>query len=505
MFLRYQQVSRLLDILKPKTIVEVGTWNGDQAILMASAALRHRRTVHYWGFDLFEQATQETDTYELNVRSHHSRSSVHEKLSNFASENQGFSFDLISGNSQDILPMFLESTWIDPGDGKQHQLKFADFAYIDGGHSVSTIASDYECLQSCGTILFDDYYEPDKLGQCPDLETFGCNKLLESVDHVILPAKDELPSGGFIRMAASGSNLMSKLKYEDKKDLAESAATRAVVTTFSLEGYYEYGARFIETFDRYWPEDVPLHVYCDEPLQIQASQRVHVHNFSVVCPDLIAFKARNISNPEASGQNRAPEEQYRFDALKFCHKVFALTHCAENIDTDELYWIDADSVTFKYVHHEFLQSLLPPQTFTSYLGRQRTHSECGFMAFNLKDPMCSEFMELFKNIYADDRVFELPEWHDSYVFDLVRDTYESKGLLRSHDLRDGMEDDHHPFINSPLGAVLDHLIGPRRKTAGCSFAADLKIPHEEFYWRVVPFFPEDLMRSFTSSTNYNHS
>ena len=83
MFLRYQQVSRIIELVKPKTIVEVGTWNGDHALIMAKTALRHQTAVHYWGFDLFEGASESIDIQEFNFRSHTKLEEVKENFEKF--------------------------------------------------------------------------------------------------------------------------------------------------------------------------------------------------------------------------------------------------------------------------------------------------------------------------------------------------------------------------------------------------------------------------------------
>ena len=102
MFLRYQQVTRIIKALAPETIVEIGTWQGDHALLMAGEALRHRKYVHYWGFDLFEDASDSTDANELNVRSHHKHAEIVDKLQAFQDANPTFSFDLLRGNTRHI-------------------------------------------------------------------------------------------------------------------------------------------------------------------------------------------------------------------------------------------------------------------------------------------------------------------------------------------------------------------------------------------------------------------
>jgi hypothetical protein len=158
-----------------------------------------------------------------------------------------------------------------------------------------------------------------------------------------------------------------------------------------------------------------------------------------------------------------------------------------------MYWIDADSLTFDDVTHDLLERVLPGGFYTDYLGRNNTHPECGFMGFDLDHAYNREFMEFWRQLYDEDLVFDLPEWHDSYVYDMTRKAYQAKGLITAFDVRDDRDNDHHPFVNSPLGEAMDHLIGPRRKIAGCSFAVDIRKPREEFYWQVVPLIAEDLV------------
>jgi len=76
---------------------------------------------------------------------------------------------------------------------------------------------------------------------------------------------------------------------------------------------------------------------------------------------------------------------------------------------------------------------------------------------------------------------------------MFRKTYEDKGLITAFDLRADKNDDHHPFVNSPFGDTMDHLVGPRRKIAGWSFAVDIRKPRKEFYWQVLPLVAEVLV------------
>lgn len=123
----------------------------------------------------------------------------------------------------------------------------------------------------------------------------------------------------------------------------------------------------------------------------------------------------------------------------------------------------------------------------SYLGRgENYHSECGFVGYNLDHPATRNFITELTDMYNQDRIFELPEWHDSYVWDVVRRKYQTtnpfyniSGTLPKTG-RAG-----HPFINSELGRFMDHLKGSR-KTQGRSRSRDLIAARPEHYWQNQP-------------------
>jgi predicted O-methyltransferase YrrM len=150
---RYFKLVELVKELQPKHIVEVGTWNGKRATEMLAVS-----NAYYTGFDLFEEATPDTDEEEMNVKPHAEMVEIAKRI-----ESCGFNkFKLIRGNTRETLPKWIESDDFQP----------FDFAFIDGGHSVETIKSDYEHIKKAispgGVIVLDDYY-------IPEFEGFGCN------------------------------------------------------------------------------------------------------------------------------------------------------------------------------------------------------------------------------------------------------------------------------------------------------------------------------------------
>ena len=187
---RYDQLIDLVEQAKPATILEIGVWNGVRAMQMAAAALKHSPKVHYQGFDLFEEASDQTDADEFNKKKHNTIEAVRGRLAAFGNENPGFSFELHKGNTRETL------------SGVEHVV---DFAYIDGGHSVETIWSDYCAVRDSKVVVFDDYYRSNAAGECPDLTKFGANEIIDLIDGaVVLDSEDAVAGGGTVHIAVVG-------------------------------------------------------------------------------------------------------------------------------------------------------------------------------------------------------------------------------------------------------------------------------------------------------------
>ena len=93
---------------------------------------------------------------------------------------------------------------------------------------------------------------------------------------------------------------------------------------------------------------------------------------------------------------------------------------------------------------------------------------------------------------ADNGIFLLDEWHDSFVFDAVRNGIDGLQQLNWSDslgdLRASPRNtpgEGHPLINSAWGAYLDHLKGDDRKQAGHSHLHDIKVTRSEGYWQSI--------------------
>jgi hypothetical protein len=253
--------------------------------------------------------------------------------------------------------------------------------------------------------------------------------------------------------------------------------TYTIVTTFHEPGLQKYAQRMIDTFDRYWPQDVKLRAYAEDCDPMSPSDRIEIFDLHECCPSLVEFKQRHRDNPVANGEvmkdTGVPykDNHFKWDAVRFSNKVFAVIHASLSTNTDWMIWLDADTLTFDHIPPGFLDSICDPAAMACYLGRrEKYHSECGWVAYNLRHPDITQFMQDWKDLYVNDTIFDLREYHDSFVFDVLRRRYSDRGT-RFHNLTPVQPNEKgpgHPFIASPLGRYMDHLKGDTRKDMGKS-------------------------------------
>ena len=280
----------------------------------------------------------------------------------------------------------------------------------------------------------------------------------------------------------------------------ETTMKISVVTTFHEAGLTEYGQRMIDSFCKNWPEEVTLHIYPES-----CNPAISNHNHVTLkrleeIPELMAFKEKWKNVPKANGDVSADPVRsrrkdsgkgFKWHAVRFAHKVYAIFDCAKETDADVLVWMDADTICHSPITMQNLYRMIPADSELCYLGRKGKYSECGLYAMNLRSPNVQKFLKEFQRVYddAENGIFQLEEWHDSFVFDVVRKKFPQMKQMdwaaHLHDLRPqsgNSTGEGHPLINSDWGAWLDHLKGGR-KSLGRSKREDLKVLRTEPYWR----------------------
>jgi hypothetical protein len=163
---RYVNLMKAVYMERSRRIVEIGVWNGVHARQMIETAANNhpRRSVEYFGFDLFEDLSASLLKEEFSKRPP-SEQEVQARL-----EATGARIRLFKGNTRTTLAPALK------------EIGTPDLVFIDGGHSVASVISDWNAVRAAigpkTTVIFDDYY----VDAGPELDQLGCQTVIDSVD-----------------------------------------------------------------------------------------------------------------------------------------------------------------------------------------------------------------------------------------------------------------------------------------------------------------------------------
>ena len=209
----------------------------------------------------------------------------------------------------------------------------------------------------------------------------------------------------------------------------------AVCTTFPDDSWPVYSKRMLESFVANWPDEIPILVQLDTPSlseEVNKILRPHDGLKSGWEKDHAEFVERN--------KDRDDPQDYRKQAVRFCHKVFALKYALNSVNaanaagaTDTpryLIWFDADVLTTRKVTIEDIQKCLPREgDAVAYMGRKDwDHSECGWLAFDLENGG-AELIDAIIQPYLKETLFDYQQYHDSWVFDIITKFIDKKTNL----------------------------------------------------------------------------
>ena len=277
-----------------------------------------------------------------------------------------------------------------------------------------------------------------------------------------------------------------------------------VVTTFHQPGLALYGQRFLESFAEKVDNRIKLLVYTEDCNPVNPNpEQITILDAKQALPKLNAFKERWKNDPKANGippieiKARRPRDHhkaFKWDAIRFANKTYAVYDACVR-SKDWCVWMDADTFVHSDWSYNEFKECLPETSWITYVGRgkgSQTWPECGFYGMNLNHPVCHEFLKEFERVYeeADDGIFKLEEWHDSFVFGTILNKMKEdfptvldySANIYNNPAKTG--GGGHPLINSDLGKWIDHLKGAR-KTEGRSKAKDLMSRRQEAYWNEV--------------------
>lgn len=280
-----------------------------------------------------------------------------------------------------------------------------------------------------------------------------------------------------------------------------------IVTSFNPEGLEVYARNMLNSFDKHWDKEIQLHAwYHDfdeggafflrtEELKIPA-KGVKYSNLNNIQDMLEYREGMKVHNGTEGGKI---QYNWRLDAIKWCHKIYALTETAADPhviqDKDWLIWLDADTVTFADVDAEFLDGICDNSYDIVHLGRNSVdYSETSFIAFNLKNRPAVDFLSDFRETYDNREVTAYREWHDGFIFERLLKLHQYHGLKALNLTPD--VPDLNAFATSALSTKMQHFKGNLK-------TKDVSLEHHKRYKQLSEMITFYKCESLLETGTYN--
>lgn len=173
---RYASLHAVFELQVPRKryLLEIGTFKGKTATALINIARRYEPadTIHYYGFDLWEDMDKGTRASEVSKRRVTTMAQTHAHIAQ-ATGLPKQQIHLFRGFSKDTLWRELAA------------LPLMDFIFIDGGHSAATVDSDWRAcerlMRDDTVVIFDDYFHfpfgPRQVIDQLDRDSFAVNVL----------------------------------------------------------------------------------------------------------------------------------------------------------------------------------------------------------------------------------------------------------------------------------------------------------------------------------------
>ena len=161
---------------------------------------------------------------------------------------------------------------------------------------------------------------------------------------------------------------------------------------------------------------------------------------------------------------------------RFSFKIFALknAYIKYKNEYNYIFWLDSD-IKFKQtkerMHFYILDkyyNIKRMNVMFGYLKRFCTYLEAGIMLFNTKHNLTGSFLEDMCNLYLSGHIYDLPQTHDAFVWDYMRDIYEILFDVNNIDLSNNICKQKNIVGNcnvinyTILANYLSHYKGPRK-------------------------------------------
>lgn len=233
-----------------------------------------------------------------------------------------------------------------------------------------------------------------------------------------------------------------------------------VITTFGKTGKSIYGDKFIDSFLKYWSDDIKLTVYNEDWIPDRLDPRIEYIDIDLHIPEVNMFRDFCLVNMQ---QHQDKKENKRVNwynkAIRWSFKSFVMHRELIRRDRRYVIWLDGDVETINIPTDDLARKLLAGKAMASqveYVKGQK-HLESGIVVFDTEHKDCEKIIEHIKIGYLDMEVLKLDKpWDGFWLAKLLDKEINFTDMHRENSR--GLK----PFGNRHIVNTLIHNVGKEK-------------------------------------------
>lgn len=233
-----------------------------------------------------------------------------------------------------------------------------------------------------------------------------------------------------------------KMDSKSNSPKVERSKKYTAITSMDRDYYDRCGRAMLRSFKTYWSTLFPLHVYNEDDFYVKVNSVLPV--------------GWDLGKEYYSFQKRHSNTR----VLTFAKKAFPIIHAMDNVESERLIWLDADTIIKDIVPLHLFELMCPDDTLSAHFSVWHikdsvTYHSCetGFFILNTTHPGYKDFCETYKDIYYNDKTEGLRRFYDGEVYGKTVELMEAKGY-KMMNLNPGRHKT--PISRSILAPYLDH-------------------------------------------------
>lgn len=231
------------------------------------------------------------------------------------------------------------------------------------------------------------------------------------------------------------------------------------VVTSQHKPYYDLiGKDCIESFLKFWPEEISIEVWAEDFIPDIEHPRLIVKDWNKINPRFNNF----VSHIESITQ-----EKKALSRKKFWMKGHVVLSAMEECNSDVFIWLDSDVITHDYIPLSFIEELIPETHLSVDIpagGKAKDlEAETGFFALNLKHPLSVEVIDYYRLCHTTDMILSVNRYLETAVWWNAIKKAEQHGAKTTH--LKIKKDLLVPMMHTKLAQYMRHWVAKANKAA----------------------------------------